>query len=153
MEGKRPHARFCDRRCKVQASDARRVADGRAVARDRARYEREAEHRRAYARRYLQENPERMRVIRRRRKGEIRNGAKLFTERDWARLLHQYRDCCAYCGQSAKELQREHVIPLCRGGVHSVGNILPACQRCNYAKGRKLLIEWRYTSKGGVTPQ
>lgn len=50
LEGKRPHAVYCSRRCKTAASDQRRLADGRAHRRDRARYPREAEHRRSYAR-------------------------------------------------------------------------------------------------------
>lgn len=144
MEGKRPHAVYCSRSCKTKASDARRQADGRARARDRARYASEADHRRAYASRYLAENPERMRVIRRRRKGQIRAEVLLFTERDWRRLVDRYRGCCAYCGTKTAALQREHVQPLSRGGRHSVGNILPACPRCNYSKHTRLLSEWRY---------
>lgn len=64
------------------------------------------------------------------------------TERDWRRLVDRYRGCCAYCGVKAT-LQREHVIPLARGGRHSIGNILPACGYCNTSKGPRLLTEWR----------
>jgi 5-methylcytosine-specific restriction endonuclease McrA len=149
MTGKRSNAKYCDRACKVKASDARRISDGRSVARDRARYQREAEHRRAYARQYLKDNPERMRAIRRRRKGQLRAEALEFTERDWARLVARFRGCCAYCDRRSEILHREHVIPLARGGRHSVGNILPACPRCNARKKTKLLSEWRYRWKGG----
>lgn len=143
MEGKRPHAVYCSRACKVRASDRRRIEDGRAHARDQARYASEAEHRRAYAKKYLAENPERMRAIRRRRKGQLRARAYLFTEKDWARLVARYRGCCAYCGKKPDQLHREHVIPLRRGGTHSVGNILPACPPCNYSKKTKTIMEWR----------
>ena len=144
MAGKRSDARFCSRSCKTKASDARRRMDGRAHARDRARYVKEADHRRAYAKQYLAENPERMRVIRRRRKGQIRGEVLLFTERDWRRLVARYRGCCAYCHKPSATLHREHVVPLSRGGRHSVGNILPACPRCNYSKHTKFLTEWRF---------
>lgn len=152
MQGKRPHALYCTRQCKTKASDARRVADGRAQERDRARYDRESEHRRAYAARYLSENAEKMRAVRRRRKGQIRSEALVFTDRDWHRLVARHRGCCAYCGRRSDDLQREHVVPLCRGGRHSIGNILPACPRCNYSKHRRLLSDWRYrvlSTRGG----
>lgn len=147
MEGKRPHARFCSRPCKTRASDQRRIQDGRQRARDRERYPREAEHRREYAKAYLRDNPERMRAIRRNRKSRIKAQRFEFTERDWRRLKIRYRGCCAYCGQSCDSLQREHVIPIARGGRHSVGNIVPACPRCNGSKKAKLLSEWRYQKR------
>lgn len=148
MAGKRPHAVYCSRNCKNRASDRRRIADGRANARDRARYAAEAEHRRAYARAYLQENPERMRAIRLRRRGRIRANSFAFTIRDWRKLLARFDGRCAYCGEQRDDLQREHVIPLSRGGTHGVGNIVPACPPCNYAKKDKLLIEWRSSAAG-----
>lgn len=144
LEGKRSHAIYCSRTCKTRASDQRRIADGRGVARDRARYQDEAEHRRAYALRYLAENSERMRAIRRRRKGQLKAEILVFTDRDWARLVARHRGCCAYCGEPHPHLQRDHVLPLARGGRHSIGNILPACPPCNYQKKAKLLSEWRY---------
>lgn len=142
LEGKRPHAVYCSRGCKTKASDQRRVVDGRARERDAARYQREGEHRRAYARRYLEEHPEEMRLVRERRKGRIRETACRFTTADWRAVLRHYRHRCAYCGAGGT-LQREHVIPLARGGRHAVGNIVPACPTCNYSKGKKTLMEWR----------
>lgn len=66
-----------------------------------------------------------------------------FTERDWHRLKLRYRHCCAYCGQYSEVLHKEHVIPLGRGGRHSVGNILPACGFCNLSKHDSTVMEWR----------
>lgn len=145
LEGRRPHAVYCSRTCKTKASDQRRKEDGRAIARDRARYPREAEHRREYARRYLAENPDRMREIRRKRKAKTRGtgeGVYDFTDRDWARLVNRYGGRCAYCGEKAV-LQRDHVVPLALGGTHGPGNITPACQPCNYSKGAVPLTVWR----------
>lgn len=64
--------------------------------------------------------------------------------RDWRRLLTRYGHCCAYCGARSDRLQMDHVIPLSRGGRHAIGNVLPACRRCNTSKRAKLLSEWRY---------
>lgn len=148
MENRRAGAVYCSRTCKTKASDRRRVEDGRQRARDRERYPREAEQRREYAKQYLKDNPERMRAIRRNRKSRIKAQRFEFTERDWRRLVDRYRGCCAYCGvKPATPLQREHVIPIARGGRHSAGNILPACARCNGSKKAKLLSEWRYQQR------
>lgn len=149
MADKRPHAKFCSRKCKSAASGARLRDSGESRERDRARYAVEAEHRRAYAKRYQAENPERMRAIRLKRRGRIRAASFAFTELDWARLLRRYGYACAYCGVRRDDLQREHVVPLARGGSHGIGNIVPACPPCNYAKKDKLLIEWRTNSPRG----
>lgn len=67
-----------------------------------------------------------------------------FTERDWQRLLERFGHECAYCGEAIRGVaQKEHVIPLIRGGRQSVGNIVPACAGCNYSKGDLLVTEWR----------
>ena len=84
-----------------------------------------------------------MRAIRLKRRARIRAASFEFSERDWRRLLSRYRNACAYCGERPSELQREHVIPLARGGTHGVGNIVPACAGCNYSKKDKFVVEWR----------
>lgn len=63
------------------------------------------------------------------------------TEREWQRLLARHQGKCAYCGAVATE--RDHIIPLGRGGTDFIGNILPACRACNSRKNNKFLIEWR----------
>lgn len=47
---------------------------------------------------------------------------------------------CAYCG-SSENVQLEHVIPLKRGGKHSLDNLVLACKPCNISKNAKLLLE------------
>lgn len=71
------------------------------------------------------------------------------TRDQWDRLCLQYDNRCAYC-RSAGPLQKDHVIPLTRGGRHSIGNLLPACKPCNSSKNRKLLVEWRYRRARGL---
>lgn len=44
-----------------------------------------------------------------------------------------FNHACAYCGAN-DDLHIEHFIPISKGGSHVMGNILPACQPCNYNK-------------------
>lgn len=78
----------------------------------------------------------------RRRARKLGVDSKRVTARDWARLLRRADGCCAYCGKRAP-LTMDHVVPLARGGRHAIGNVTPACERCNKSKGALLLMEWR----------
>lgn len=147
MEGKRRDAIYCSRTCKTASSDRRRRAAGRVD--DKARYQREKARRLKYAREYHKLRPDVSKRVRARRRARKKNATSfLFTERDWLRLVNRFRGCCAYCGQPSNELQREHVVPLSRGGTHGAGNILPACPSCNYQKHTSFLAVFRY-KRGG----
>lgn len=58
----------------------------------------------------------------------------------WHRWL-EFNHRCAYCGAGG-DLQVEHVIPISKGGEHHLGNIVPACQRCNFSKGKAEAEAW-----------
>ena len=47
---------------------------------------------------------------------------------------------CQYCG-STKHLKLDHVIPRSKGGTHTWGNVVTACEKCNSTKGDRLLHE------------
>jgi 5-methylcytosine-specific restriction endonuclease McrA len=73
---------------------------------------------------------------------------------DWDAILRIWDHSCAYCGQRLEVnefgnviVDVEHVVPLSRGGAHSVGNLVPSCEPCNQRKSTKLLVEWRYTPR------
>lgn len=55
--------------------------------------------------------------------------------------FEQFGNRCAYCGASG-DMQIEHVIAISRGGTHAIGNIVPACQECNYSKRDKDVEAW-----------
>jgi len=62
-----------------------------------------------------------------------------------------YEMPCYNCG-SKENLSIDHIIPLSRGGSHSIGNLMTLCRTCNSSKGKKLLIEWQQdlrTIRGG----
>ena len=84
-------------------------------------------------------NPEKVIEQNNRRRQRIANNGLFFIRpKEIRKLLAQP---CFYCGAKSQHL--DHVVPIKRGGVHSIGNLLPACAPCNQSKSDKLLTEWR----------
>jgi 5-methylcytosine-specific restriction endonuclease McrA len=48
---------------------------------------------------------------------------------------------CQYCGQTARELTIDHVVPKRSGGATSWENLVCCCRRCNAKKGDKSLSQ------------
>ena len=67
------------------------------------------------------------------------NGTFKILDKDMRRL---YASPCLYCG-STDRIQADHVIPVSRGGVNSIGNLVPCCYKCNPSKGARTIMEWR----------
>jgi 5-methylcytosine-specific restriction endonuclease McrA len=65
--------------------------------------------------------------------GRYRRGVPPLTNRA---LFQRDGYLCMYCGRKfcAKELTREHVVPMSRGGRDVWTNVLTACVRCNHTK-------------------
>lgn len=53
----------------------------------------------------------------------------------WQLALGVFDERCAYCGVADLPLQRDHVVPLSRGGFDIPANVVPACADCNASKG------------------
>ena len=71
------------------------------------------------------------------------NGVFGVTTKDIRRLLSQP---CAYCG-STESPTVDHIIPIARGGRHSVGNLQCLCASCNFSKNDSLMVEFRYRKR------
>jgi len=56
------------------------------------------------------------------------------TEKEWNEILRKYSYRCYYCGEKAEYLEKEHKIPLSRGGGYTKENIVPSCRGCNAKK-------------------
>lgn len=61
---------------------------------------------------------------------------------EWEAKLALYDRRCAYCGKQPPRLHMEHMIPLSRGGSHSIDNVVPSCPSCNLRKGTKTPSEF-----------
>lgn len=51
---------------------------------------------------------------------------------------------CSYCFKVTpiKLIHIDHIIPLCKGGSHSVDNLCVSCKTCNLTKGRQTPETW-----------
>ena len=49
---------------------------------------------------------------------------------------------CAYCGAADKQLQRDCVLAIARGGRYTLDNVAPACRSCNTSKGSEEVTTW-----------
>ena len=114
-QGERPHVTYCSNRCRDKRSATDNAAR-RAISKANWRHSRRAQFAGAY-----------------------------ITAKQWAELVDQHEGRCAYCGVSPNVLTQDHVVPVNRGGAHSIDNIVPACQPCNSSKGDKLFDEWALT--------
>ena len=58
-------------------------------------------------------------------------------------LFRRDQHLCLYCGKHHEErnLTRDHVVPMSKGGRDAWMNVVSACRRCNQFKGSKLLSE------------
>lgn len=95
---------------------------------------------RAAVRKYAAANPDVHRAAAHRRRISIKNSTSVApTAKQITELM---KDPCVYCGLPSEHM--DHVIPLSRGGEHTLDNVVPACAKCNFSKGSKLpVIEWR----------
>lgn len=83
----------------------------------------------------------RVETARRRRARLLAASSPGVSASDWVRLKNRHGHRCFYCREQAN-LTMDHVVPLSRGGAHSIGNILPACLSCNSSKRDRLIVEW-----------
>jgi 5-methylcytosine-specific restriction endonuclease McrA len=93
---------------------------------------------------YQTNNPHVYRATKQRRKiRKAQNGKYQISAKEWAKL---YASPCIYCG-STENTQADHVIPIARGGVHGIGNLVPACKHCNASKRQRTITEWKKTKR------
>lgn len=59
------------------------------------------------------------------------------TDQEWQALLARYGGRCAHCG-TTERIERDHIIPLSKGGDDTIDNLQPLCGTCNRRKWNKL---------------
>jgi 5-methylcytosine-specific restriction endonuclease McrA len=94
-------------------------------------------------REWLKENPGKsVYYSEKRRARKLQAGSFDISSKDIEKLQ---RKPCVYCGSKMEHI--DHVIPLARGGGHRIGNLAPACRRCNQTKSSSFVMEWKQRMK------
>lgn len=111
-------------------------------------YSRNKSEHAAYGREYRERTIEQSRareanIAQRRRARRRENGVLSVSSKDILALLSQP---CLACG-TCESITIEHLVPLARGGRHSIGNLAPLCQSCNSSKGSMLWVEWKHSNR------
>jgi 5-methylcytosine-specific restriction endonuclease McrA len=59
-------------------------------------------------------------------------------------LYEQQNGLCDYCGCSLEDSGKhlDHIVPISRGGLHTITNVHWTCPTCNMSKGDRLEEEW-----------
>lgn len=109
-----------------------------AKERGRKRYKEKKEVIAAKCKEWWRSNPEKIREITQRRRAK-KLGAKIcdLTNKQWNDIKLAYEMRCVYCGNILKNLTQDHLVPLSKGGDHTMTNIVPACRPCNSKKRDK----------------
>jgi 5-methylcytosine-specific restriction endonuclease McrA len=145
-ERRRQYARDWIKRNPEKAREAmrrwrqRHPADHAAAG--RAYYERHKERLAAYFAQYRREHRDVRQGIDARRQARKLGAPGTHTTVEWIWLPQLWNWTCAYCG-AQDALQPDHRVPLARGGSNDIGNILPACPRCNQRKALLTEDEFR----------
>lgn len=84
-------------------------------------------------------NPGKESLNRQLRRARLKNATIfLVTPKDIESILSKP---CLYCGEAGEHI--DHILPLSKGGLHSIGNLTSSCRSCNLSKNNKTVMEWR----------
>lgn len=97
------------------------------------------EKQREKTRRYRAQHPEKNSVNAENRRVRKQNNGGSVSAKEWRDLLDKYNHTCLCCKRTGIRLTMDHVVPLSRGGKHSIDNIQPLCGSCNSAKNTKVI--------------
>ena len=84
---------------------------------------------------------------RKRRVLQSKNGVYRVSQNDLRRLLVHQQGRCYLCDFPIIDKELDHIIPISKGGHHSIGNLGWTCHKCNRSKSNKLLSQFRFGGK------
>lgn len=61
------------------------------------------------------------------------------TDSEWRSLLSMFNGKCVDCGTKQK-IEKDHIVPLSKGGSDLIENIIPRCRSCNASKGNRIVM-------------
>lgn len=102
---------------------------------------------------WQQANPEKLRIYWNTRRMRLQDvGCGTITERDLRRLLERQRGLCPVCSRvmTPATMSLDHIIPISRGGKHTIGNLAYVHRRCNSLKSASTMTELRKAFQDGT---
>ena len=109
-------------------------AKAAAAERSRAWYAANKEHHKQMSLRWAAENRQTHNAVQARRRARKASVVNTLTSAEWLETLEVFNHACAYCLRRDFPLTMDHVIPISKGGPHTVDNVVPACKPCNSKK-------------------
>lgn len=89
---------------------------------------------------WAKNNPDKVRNKNAARRSRLKQAKTFYiTNKEINKLINSP---CFYCG-SKNQPSLDHIVPLARGGDHSIGNLTTACKPCNSSKGDSFITEWK----------
>ena len=67
--------------------------------------------------------------------------------KDWKDAMVHFGGECPFCGTKEgrgkkEKFDRDHVVPISKGGKTERRNVIPCCPKCNRGRGNKEVFEW-----------
>ena len=93
-----------------------------------------------YEQEYLGLTPSSLRRLRER--NAKRRGGPTLSWTQWEALVEEFGGHCVRCGARSANLERDHIVPIYKGGCDCIHNIQPLCPKCNCQKGPET-INWK----------
>lgn len=96
-------------------------------------------------REWARNNPEIVRELSRKRRARKRNAINSNTSSvnafEIQKIINYFNHSCSYCGSKDNQ-SIDHMVPLARGGIHELSNLIPACKKCNSSKCASSVEQW-----------
>lgn len=101
-----------------------------------------------YQMKWRRENPDKIKAYTKRRNELIKQQSDGTVPNDYSKQVNQLKNCiCNICKKSIKGTpQTDHIIPITKGGLHSIKNIQIVCKPCNLKKYNKIIKEYGGTN-------
>jgi 5-methylcytosine-specific restriction endonuclease McrA len=71
------------------------------------------------------------------RHDRLRGASGRHSLEEWEAILAAHDHACVFCG-ATKEITKDHIVPISRGGTNYANNLQPLCMPCNTKKGTSM---------------
>jgi len=156
--GRRSRCKTCHNEESARNAPNKKLDPVKALARRKRWEDKNPDWRRAYEnayrktsevyketrRQWLANNPDKTSAYANKRRALKSEAEGSHTPEQWMELCASFDNVCLACGEF-KPLERDHILPLSKGGPDDISNIQPLCKSCNCKKATRH-IDYRSTA-------